>query len=114
MASTCVIQSGTHISAALRVVYGGKAYKRGVEYGITTSLAIMMMRVDAILSAIPNGYLRVQCSTIKNARHERSPDMAKTTLTRKSYGITLRVPSSSFTEHTYPRQDVAAQMSLRN
>ena len=38
----CVVECGTYISAVLRVIYGGKAYKRGVEYDIATSLAIMM------------------------------------------------------------------------
>ena len=53
-----------------------KACRRGVEYDITISLAIMMMRFDAILSALPHGNLRVQCSIPMKACHERSPDMA--------------------------------------
>ena len=54
-------------TAALGVIYGGKAYKRGFEYDITVSLAIMMMSFDAILSALTHGHLRVQCSTHKKA-----------------------------------------------
>ena len=61
----------------LQVIYGCKAYKRGVEYDITTSLAIMMMRFDAILSALPHGPIRVQCSTLKKVRQERSSYMPK-------------------------------------
>ena len=74
---TCAIESGTYTSEALRGIYGGKAYKRGVEYHITTSLAIMMMRFDAISAALPPGPLRVQCSALKKALHERSPDMVE-------------------------------------
>ena len=36
---TCSIESGAYISAALRGIFGGKAYKRGVEYYLTKSLA---------------------------------------------------------------------------
>ena len=35
---TCAIESGIYTSAALRGIYSGKAYKRAVEYHITTSL----------------------------------------------------------------------------
>ena len=43
---------------------GGKAYKRGVEYNITISLVIMMMRFDAIASALPHGHIRVHSSIL--------------------------------------------------
>ena len=36
----------------------------------------MMMMFDAILSALPQGHLHVQCSIPKKARYERSPGMA--------------------------------------
>lgn len=39
---TCAIESGAYTSAALRGIFRGKAYKRGIEYHITTSLAIMI------------------------------------------------------------------------
>ena len=45
--NTCANECGIYTSAALRGIYGGKAYKRGMEYHITTSLAIMMMLFDA-------------------------------------------------------------------
>ena len=38
-------------------------------------LAIMMMSFDNILVALTHGHLRVQCSTLKKARHEPSPNM---------------------------------------
>ena len=74
---TCAIECGTYTSAALRGIYGGKAFKRGVEYHVTTSLAIMMMMFDSILSDVPHANLRGQCSTLKKALHERSPDMVE-------------------------------------
>ena len=72
---TCAIESGTYTAAALRGIYGGKAYKRGIEYHITNSLAILMMKFDDISDSLPPGPLRAQCSALKNALHQRSPAM---------------------------------------
>ena len=44
---TCAIESGAYTSAALSGIFGDKAYKRGIEYHIITSLAIMMLQFDA-------------------------------------------------------------------
>lgn len=74
---TCAIESGTYTAAALRGIYSGKAYKRGVEYHITNSLAIMMMKFDAISTEISPGPLHAQCDALKTALHQRSPDMIK-------------------------------------
>ena len=74
---TCAIESGIYTSAALRGIYGGKAYKRGVEYHIVNSLAIIMMRFDAISSDIPSESLRYQCDSLKKALHQRSPNMVE-------------------------------------
>ena len=62
---TCSIESGTYTSAALRGIFNGKAYKRGIEYHITTSLAIMMMRFDAFFSGPAPGPLREQCLLLR-------------------------------------------------
>lgn len=74
---TCAVDSGIYTSAALRGIYGGKAYKRGLEYHITTSLAIMMLRFETILSTLPPGPLRLNSVSLKEALHERSPDMVE-------------------------------------
>ena len=47
---TCAIETVIYISVVLCGIYGGKAHKRGIEYHITTSLAIMMMMFDSFLS----------------------------------------------------------------
>ena len=73
---TCAIDSGTYTSAALREIYGGKAYKRGVEYHITTSLAIMM-KSDAISSAFPLEPVHAQWAAFRKALRERSPNMVE-------------------------------------
>ena len=71
---TCAIESGIYTSAALRGIYSGKAYKRGLEYHITTSLAPLMMTFDHFLLAnedIP----RAQSASFREALHERSPEV---------------------------------------
>lgn len=75
---TCAIECGAYTSAALRGIFGGKAYKRGLEYHITTSLAIMMLRFDAILSTLPKGPVTSQCNDLKDKLHERNPEMVET------------------------------------
>ena len=73
---TCANEKGiyTYAYAALRRIYGGKAYKRGIEYHITTSLAIMLMLFDASAKdALPES-IRTQCETLRRTLHEGSPD----------------------------------------
>lgn len=74
---TCAIESGTYTSAALRGIYSGKAYKRGMEYHITTSLAIMMLKFDAISSSLPPGPLHASCAALRESLHARRPDMVE-------------------------------------
>ncbi|EDO39798.1 predicted protein [Nematostella vectensis] len=72
---TCAIESGTHTSAALRGIFSGKAYKRGLEYHITTSLAILMMKYEASVSGNNTEDLSQKCALFRKAIHERNPDM---------------------------------------
>ena len=71
---TCAIEKGIYTSAALRGIYGGKAYKRGIEYHITTILAIMMMLFDASTKDFLPDSIRTQCESLKQTLHERSPN----------------------------------------
>lgn len=73
---TCAIESGSYTSASLRGISGGKAYKRGVEFHITISLDIIMMRLDAI--ADPDiEPVQEKCSALRKALHDHSPDMVE-------------------------------------
>jgi len=51
---------------------------------ITNSLAILMMRFDDISDSLPSGPLRAQCSALKNAPHQRSPDIVDVGLTQQA------------------------------
>ena len=69
----CTIESGTYTSAALCGIYSGKAYKRGMEYYITTSLAIMML----IFENIDLESIQECCVAFIDSLHNRSPDIEK-------------------------------------
>ena len=71
---TCAIRKGIHTSAALREIYGGKAYKRGIEYHVTTSLANMMMLFDASAKGALPESTRTQCESLRRTLHKRGPD----------------------------------------
>lgn len=73
----CAIESGAYTSAALRGIFSGKAYKRGIEFHITISLAIMMMRFDVILSTLPKGPVHDRCIAFKDKLHSRNSDMTE-------------------------------------
>ena len=60
-------------SAALCGIYGDKAYKRVIEYYITTSLAIMMMLFDASAKGTLPEFIWTQCEYLRTP-HKRSPD----------------------------------------
>ena len=67
------IESGTYTSAALCGIYSGKAYKRDIEYYITTSLAIMML----IFENIDLESFQERCAAFIDFLHNRSPDIEK-------------------------------------
>ena len=54
---SCAIESGIYTSAAIRGIFGGKAYKRGVEYHVTMNLTIQMLKFDALSQVIPKDLL---------------------------------------------------------
>jgi len=77
---TCAIESGAYTSAALRGIFSGKAYKRGLEYHITTSLAVMMLQFDAVLST--KDPVRIQCIALNDKLHKRNPEMVESFVLR--------------------------------
>jgi len=72
---TVAIETGIYSAAALRSIYGGKAFKRGVEYHTMMAVAIMMMKFEAILAEDQHGPVRLQCLQMKEALHKRDPCM---------------------------------------
>ena len=47
---TCLVESGMYTCAALRKIHSGKKYKRGIGYHLVTSLTVMMLKFDVLLS----------------------------------------------------------------
>ncbi len=59
---SCGVETGIFSPATLRQVYGGKSFKRGIEYHITHSLACLMLKFEVVLPEIP-GPLKQECKT---------------------------------------------------
>ena len=74
---TCAIESGAYTLAALCGIFSGKAYKRGVEYHITNSLAILILHFDAIFSNLLEDPICMQCIHLKDKLHERQPEVVE-------------------------------------
>ena len=70
----CTIEAGIYTSASLRRIFGGKAYKRGIEFHITLFLAVVMMKLDAI-DGLANDGIIAKCSALREALHDRSPNV---------------------------------------
>ena len=67
---TCLVELGVYSPATLRQILNGKAYKRGLEYHLTSALACLYLKFEAVLENHP-GQLKDQCQTFKTALHER-------------------------------------------
>ena len=82
---TVAVDTGIYSAAALRGIYGGKAFKRGVEYHTMMSVAIMTMKFEAILSDLAPGPLRLQCRQLRKALHDNDPGMVEIYQDLESY-----------------------------
>ena len=71
---TYAIKNGINTSAAVCGIYGFKEYKRGIEYHIITSLAIIMMLFDASAKDALLESTWAQCKSLRMTLHECSPD----------------------------------------
>jgi len=70
----CSIETGIYTSASLRRIFGGKAYKRGIEFHITMFLAVLMMKLDAI-AGITNDGIIAKCAALREALRDRSANV---------------------------------------
>ena len=70
---TVAIETGIYSPAALRGIYTGKAFKRGVEYHLMNALACFFLLFDAVLGNMsPDTPLQKQCMELKTNLHHRS------------------------------------------
>ena len=63
-----------YTSAALHGNYCGEAYKLGIKYHVSTSLAIVMMLFDASAKDAPRESVQTECEYLRRTLHERSSD----------------------------------------
>ena len=71
----CTVESGIYSCAALRKIHAGKGYKRGMEYHIVLSLAIMLLRFDAFFSSKPSELEKIVNDFI-TALHQRDDNIS--------------------------------------
>lgn len=70
---TIAIETGIYSPAALRGIYAGKAFKRGVEYHVMNVLACFFLLFDAVLLEMPaDAPLRKKCEELKCNLHDRN------------------------------------------
>ena len=74
---TVAVDTGVYFAAALPGIYGGKAFKHGVEYHTMMAVAIMTMKFEAILGDLAPGPLHLQCRQLRKALHDNDPGMVE-------------------------------------
>lgn len=72
---TIAVDTGIYSSAALRGIYSGKSYKRAVEYHIMNGLAILLVKLDAVVGELPPLALKGLCVALRRTLHDRDPEM---------------------------------------
>ena len=72
---TIAVETGIYSSAALRGIYSGKNYRRGVEYHIMNALAILRLKLEAGIGEPEANKLKEQCGELRKALHTRDPEM---------------------------------------
>lgn len=81
---SCSVETGIYSPAALRKIYSGKSFKRGIEYHITNMLACLMLKFEAVLADFP-GPLKQQCQNLKEALHNREEESVELFMDIKSF-----------------------------
>ena len=73
---TVAVETGIYSSAALRGIYTGKAFKRGVEYHLMNVLACSFLKFCAVPGEMPpDAPLQKQCEELKSSLHQRSDNI---------------------------------------
>jgi len=65
------VEKGIYSPTTLRQIFGGKAFKRGVEYHMVNALACYKLRFQQISSTSPTGPLTEKCQQLREGLHNR-------------------------------------------
>ncbi|MES9884227.1 MAG: TCR domain-containing protein [Sedimenticola sp.] len=68
------IEIGMYSPATLRQIYGGKAFKRGVEYHLVNALAIYYLKYDHVLCTMEQEHITQKCKALRDSLHKRDVD----------------------------------------
>ena len=69
---TITVDTGIYSAAALRGIFGGKQYKRGIEFHIICYLSITMLMYDAILSSHDTRNVTTQSEEFRDSLHKHN------------------------------------------
>ena len=78
-----LIESGIYTCAAMRKIHLGKKYKRGLEYHLVVSLAVMMLKFDSLLDE--TNTLVDQVESLLNALESESSNITDIYIAIKSW-----------------------------
>ena len=72
---TIAVESGIYSAAAIRGILGGKQYTRGVEYHIMNALAILSLKMEAVIGhEIPEA-IKNMTKSFRNSLHSDNDEM---------------------------------------
>ena len=64
--------------AALRGIYNGKQYRRGIEYHIMNALAILSLKMETVFGKEVPQQLQKQAESLRGSLHSQEDDMINT------------------------------------
>jgi len=65
------VEKGIYSPTTLRQIFGGKAFKRGVEYHTVNALACYKLRFQQLSSTSPTGPITEKCQQLREGLHNR-------------------------------------------
>ena len=74
---TIAIESGIYSAAALRGIYAGKNYTRGLEYHIMNAVAIICCKLEAVYGSEYPAALKAQTERFRKALHAENPEVSE-------------------------------------
>ena len=74
---TIAIESGVYSAAALRGIYGGKNYTRGLEHHIMNAIVIICCKLEAVYGSEYPAALKAQTERFRKALHNEQPEASE-------------------------------------
>ena len=75
--NTIAIESGVYSAAALRGIYSGKNYTRGLEHHIINAIVIICCKLEAVYGSEYPAALKAQTERFRKALHNEQPEASE-------------------------------------